>query len=110
MPGETESQPEDDQRQARREGQGNSDQSRDDQDRPRDHPSRLDNTEHAFKVSVSPAAQATPSLLWVGSGPRHDIAVALNFRWRVAAPGCRWQEIASGRAAIAIAAVRARGP
>jgi maltoporin len=70
----------------------------------------LDDAEHAFKVGDFPSAQATPSLLWVGSGPRHDIAVALNFRWRVAAPGCWWQEIASGRAAIAIAAVRVRGP
>ena len=30
------------------------------------------------------------------------------LRWRVAASGCRWQEVASGRAAIAIAAVRGR--
>ncbi len=28
---------------------------------------------------------------WVGSGPRHDIAVSI-LRWRVAAPGGRWRE------------------
>ena len=63
MPGKTESQPEDDQRQARREGQGNGDQARDDQDRSRDRPGRLDDTQHAFKVAEFPAAQLAPSLL-----------------------------------------------
>ena len=53
MPGKAEGQPDDNQRQPRRQGQGNSDQSRDDQNRPRDHPGRLDNTEHVIKVLVS---------------------------------------------------------
>ena len=76
MPGETESQPEDDQRQARREGQGNGDQARDDQNRSRDHPGRLDNTEHTFKVTNSPTTQATPTLLHqVGAAPRAALAV-----------------------------------
>ena len=62
MPGKTEGQADDNQRQPRREGQGNSDQSRDDQNRPRDHPGRLDNTEHTFKVPISPTKQATRHL------------------------------------------------
>ena len=62
MPGKAKGQADDNQRQPRREGQGNSDQSRDDQDRPRDHPGRLDNAEHLFKVTVSPVTQATRHL------------------------------------------------
>ena len=53
MPGKTKGQTDDNQRQPRREGQGNGNQARDDQNRSRDHPGRLDNTEHAFKVLVS---------------------------------------------------------
>ena len=53
MPGKAEGQADDNQRQPRREGQGNGDQSRDNQDRPRDHSGRLDNAEHALKVLVS---------------------------------------------------------
>ena len=60
MPGKTKGQPDDNERQPRREGQGNSDQSRDNQDRPRDHPGRLDNAEHPFKVSNPPTAQLPP--------------------------------------------------
>ena len=89
MPGKAEGQADDNQRQPRRQGQGNSDQSRDDQNRSRDHPGRLDNTEHPFKVTVSPTTQATPSLLWVGSGPRHDIAVAEPLQVAGGSPG--WQ-------------------
>jgi hypothetical protein len=58
----------------------------------------LDNTEHIFKVTNSPTKQATSSLLWVGSGPRHDIALAEPLQ--VAAPGGGWQEIVSGRDAM----------
>ena len=53
MPGKAKGQTDDNQRQPRREGQGNGNQSRDDQNRSRDHPGRLDNTEHVFKVLVS---------------------------------------------------------
>ena len=53
MPGKAEGQADDNQRQPRRHGQGNSDQPHDNQDRSRDHPGRLDNTEHALKVLVS---------------------------------------------------------
>ena len=60
MPGKAEGQADDNQRQPRREGQGNGDQSRDDQNRSRDHPGRLDNTEHTFKVSEFPTAQHPP--------------------------------------------------
>ena len=60
MPGKAKGQPDNDKRQPRREGQGNSDQSRDDQDRSRDHSGRLDNAEHAYKVSVSSTAQLPP--------------------------------------------------
>ena len=60
MPGKAEGQPDNDERQPRREGQGNSDQPGDDQDRSRDHPGRLDNAEHASKVSEYPDAQLTP--------------------------------------------------
>ena len=60
VPGKAEGQADDNQRQARREGQGNSDQSRDDQNRSRDHPGRLDNTEHIFKVTNSCSAQVAP--------------------------------------------------
>ena len=63
MPGKAEGQADDNQRQPRREGQGDGDQARDDQNRPRDHSGRLGNTEHAFKVSEFPAAQHPPSLL-----------------------------------------------
>ena len=53
MPRKAEGQADDNQRQPRREGQGNGNQSRDDQNRSRDHSGRLDNTEHALKVLVS---------------------------------------------------------
>ena len=60
MPGEAEGQPDDNQRQPRRQGQGNCDQARDNQDRPRDHPGRLDKAEHTFKVTNSCSAQVAP--------------------------------------------------
>ena len=67
MPGKAKSQTDDNHRQPWRQGQGNSDQARDDQNRSRDHPGRLDNAEHTFKVSISPTTQATPPLYaWVG--------------------------------------------
>ena len=60
MPGKTEGQADDNQRQPWRQGQGNGDQARDDQNRPRDHPGRLDNAEHVIKVSEFPTAQHPP--------------------------------------------------
>ena len=78
MPGKTESQPEDDQRQPRREGQGNGNQPRDDQDRPRDRPGRLDNAEHANKVTNSPTTQATPSLYASGRA-EHPCSAAVSL-------------------------------
>ena len=99
MPGKTEGQADDNQREPWRQGQGNGNQSRDDQDRSRDHPGRLDNTEHTFKVPISPTTQATPSLLWVGSGPRHGIADANSFsgpRSRPSGPGFRCSGTGSG--------------
>ena len=82
VPGKAEGQADDNQRQARRQGQGNGDQARDDQNRPRDHPGRLDNTEHTFKVTNSPTKQATPSLLWVGASPRAALALHPWSRYR----------------------------
>ena len=53
MPGKAEGQADDNQREPWRQGPGNGDQARDDQDRSRDHSGRLDNTEHSFRVLVS---------------------------------------------------------
>ena len=48
MPGKAEGQTDNNQRQPRRQWQGNSDQPGDDQDRSRDRSGRLDNAEHPF--------------------------------------------------------------
>lgn len=62
MPGQANRSAEDDQGDARGEGQGNGDQSRDDQDGSRHDPCRLDDAEHAFKKNAfrSGATQLSP--------------------------------------------------